>query len=266
MSAWNIARGLGVRVSTGDTVRTERQNRVAIITIDRPERRNALDAATIGGLGAAFVAAEQDDSIRAVVLTGAGEVAFCAGMDLRDFGTPVKGSPGLEVFTTRGYPKPIVAAVNGAAVGGGFELVLAADLVVAAEHATFAVPEVMRGVVGAGCTTRLAGRLPPALVAELTLTGDRISAQRALSLGLINEIVAPQMHVERAIALAERATAGAPLAVRITKELIRRERGEHDASEWQAIRSLATPAFASDDAREGAAAFAARRPPVWTGR
>ena len=198
------------------------------MVIDRPERRNALDAATIGGLGAAFIAAEQDDSVRAVVLTGTGDAAFCAGMDLREFGTLVKGAPGLEVFTTRCYPKPIVAAVNGGAVGGGLELVLAADLVVAAEHATFAVPEVLRGVVGAGCTTRLAGRLPPALVAELTFTGESFSAQRAMNLGLINEIVAPPVLIERAIALAERATAGAPIALRITKELIRRERGEHD--------------------------------------
>jgi len=239
---------------------------VAIVIIDRPERRNALDAATIAGLGAAFVDAERDDSVRAVVLSGTGEAAFCAGMDLREFGTPVKGAPGLEVFTTRCYSKPIIAAVNGVAVGGGFELVLAADLVIAAEHATFAVPEVLRGVVGAGCTTRLAGRLPPAVVAEMTFTGESISAQRALSLGLINEVAAAPVLTERAIALAERATAGAPLALRITKELIHHERGEHDASEWQAIRSLAAPAFASEDAREGAAAFVARRPPAWTGR
>jgi enoyl-CoA hydratase/carnithine racemase len=244
----------------------ELQGGVAIVTIDRPARRNALDAATIHGLGAAFVAAEQDASVRAIVLTGSGEAAFCAGMDLREFGTPVKGAAGLEVFTTRCYPKPIVAAVNGAAIGGGFELVLAADLVVAAEHATFAVPEVLRGVVGAGCTTRLTSRLPPALVAELTFTGEHISAQRAMSLGLVNEVAASPVLVERSVALAQRATAGAPLALRITKELIHRERGEHEASDWEAIRSLAAPAFASEDAREGSAAFAARRPPVWTGR
>lgn len=250
----------------GASVLVERRGEVSIVTIDRPARRNALDAATIHGLGAALVTAEDDDSVRAVVLTGSGEAAFCAGMDLREFGTPVEGAAGIEVFTTRCYPKPIVAAVNGAAVGGGFELVLAADLVVAADHATFAVPEVLRGVVGAGCTTRLAGRLPPALVAELTFTGEHISAQRAMSLGLVNEIVASAELVERAVALARRATAGAPLAVRITKELIHRERHEHDGPEWRAIRSLAAPAFASDDAREGAAAFAARRPPNWTGR
>ncbi len=251
---------------TGGPVRSERRGRVAIVTIDRPERRNALDAATLAGLGAAFVAAEHDDDVRAVVLTGAGEAAFCAGMDLRDFGTRVEGAAGIEVFTTRCYPKPVIAAVNGAAVGGGFELVLAADLVVCAEHATFAVPEVLRGVVGAGCTTRLASRLPPAIVAELVLTGEPISAQRALHLGLVNEVVALPALLDEATSLALRATEGAPLALRVTKELIYRERGEHDAAAWQAIRSLAAPVFTSEDAREGAAAFAARRPPEWTGR
>ena len=122
-----------------------------VVEIDRPERRNALDGPTLGGIGAAFAAAEADDAIRAVVLTGAGADAFCAGADLRATGadrSPPAGSPSIDVFTTRCYPKPVIAAVNGAAVGGGFELVLAADLVVAAEHATFSVPEVKRGLVG----------------------------------------------------------------------------------------------------------------------
>ncbi len=247
-------------------VRTERRGAVQIVTIDRPERRNALCALTIAGLGAAFAEAEKDRSVRAVVLTGAGDAAFCAGMDLKDFGTPPAGSVGLEVFTNRCYPKPIVAAVNGAAVGGGFELVLAADLVIAATHASFSVPEVLRGLVGAGCTTRLAARLPPVLVAELTLTGQKISAARAQQLGLINEVVPTTDLLDRAVAMAERAIAGAPLAIQITKELIFRERREHDDAEWRAIRALAAPAFASEDAKEGVKAFAERRAPHWTGR
>jgi enoyl-CoA hydratase/carnithine racemase len=151
-------------------------------------------------------------------------------------------------------------------VGGGFELVLASDLVVVADHVSFAVPEVFRGLVGAGCTTRLASRLPPAVVAELTFLGERISAERAKALGLVNEVVPGRALLDRALAMADRLAEAAPLALRITKELLFLEQGMHDNEEWKAIRAHAAPAFASEDAKEGAAAFAEKRPPVWTGR
>jgi enoyl-CoA hydratase/carnithine racemase len=240
-----------------------------VVEIDRPERRNALDGPTLGGIGAAFAAAEADDAIRAVVLTGAGADAFCAGADLRATGadrSPPAGSPSIDVFTTRCYPKPVIAAVNGAAVGGGFELVLAADLVVAAEHATFSVPEVKRGLVGAGCTTRLASRLPPAVVFELCGIGDPFPAPRALELGLVNAVVPGAEVLPAALALAERSTAGAPLAIALTKQLLWNEARMHDAEEWAAIRALAAPIFASADAAEGRAAFAERRAARWSGR
>ncbi|HEY3942133.1 MAG TPA: enoyl-CoA hydratase-related protein [Acidimicrobiales bacterium] len=247
-------------------VSSQRLGHAVVVTIDRPERRNALDGPTIEAIGTAFVAAEADDDVRAVVLTGSGDKAFCAGMDLKAPRDPVARGPGLGAFTNRCYPKPVIAAVNGAAVGGGFELMLAADLVVAADHATFAVPEVLRGLVGAGCTTRLAARLPPALVAELTFLGTPFDARRAMALGLVNQVVPIGDLLPQALALVDRLALAAPLALRVTKELIFREQGMHDDAEWRVIRAQAAPVFASDDAREGAAAFTAKRPPVWTGR
>jgi enoyl-CoA hydratase len=250
------------------TIRETSHGATRLITIDRPERANALDGATMGGLGRAFAAAESDDSVVVVVLTGAGDRVFCAGMDLKAQGAdrlPPAGSPGLEVFMNRCYPKPVIAAVNGTAMGGGFELVMAADMAVAADHVSFGVPEVKRGIVGAGCSTRTAARVPPAVAYELTLTGDPISAQRALELGLVNEVVPSERVHDRALALASRVAANAPIALRITKQLVWEEARNHGAEEWAEIRAKAAPAFASNDAREGAAAFAERRPPVWTG-
>ena len=246
-------------------VTSERFGQTVVVTIDRPERRNALDGPTIGAIGAAFLAAEHDDDVRAVVLTGAGDKAFCAGMDLKAPRGQAPSGPGLEVFTNRCYPKPVIAAVNGAAVGGGFEMVLASDLVIVADHVVFSVPEVFRGLVGAGCTTRLAGRLPPAVVAELTLLGTTLDPGRAKAMGLVNEIVPGPELLDRALAMAERLAQAAPMALRITKELLFREAGMHDNDEWRAIRAVAAPVFASDDAKEGAAAFAERRAPVWSG-
>jgi enoyl-CoA hydratase len=250
------------------TVHVETRDAVTIVTIDRPERANALDGATMGALGSAFASAEADDAVQVVVLTGAGDRVFCAGMDLKAQGeerVPPPDTPGLEVFMNRCYPKPVVAAVNGAAMGGGFELVMASDMAVAGEHTTFGVPEVKRGLVGAGCSTRTAARVPPAIAYEMTLTGDPITARRALELGLVNDVVPKEQVLERALGLAARVAANAPIALRITKQLVWNEARNHDAEEWAAIRAKAAPAFTSNDAREGAAAFAERRAPRWTG-
>ncbi len=240
-----------------------------VVTINRPERRNAFDAEAIAGIGRAFTDAEHDDGVRVVVITGAGDKAFCAGMDLRAFGQgnrPRPEGPGLEVFQTRCYPKPVIAAVNGAAIGGGFELAMASDMVIAAEHATFGMPEVKRGLVGAGCSTRLAARVPPAIAFEMGLTGDAIDAARAYELGLVNQVVPAADLMAHVAALADRIAANAPLALAVTKQLIFEEAGMHDASEWKAIRAKVVPVFASADAKEGAAAFAEKRSPVWQGR
>ena len=234
-----------------------------------PNAANALDGATMGGIGTAFADAEADDSVQVVVLTGAGNRVFCAGMDLKAQGderTPPAGSPGLEVLMNRCYPKPVIAAVNGAAMGGGFELVMASDLAVVADHVTFGVPEVKRGVVGAGCSTRTAARVPPAIAYEMTLTGDPITAQRALELGLVNDGGAgrrgprPRDDVRRAHRRERAHRLAHHEADRVGRV------GNHNAEEWAAIRAKAAPAFASDDAREGAAAFAERRTPNWTGK
>jgi enoyl-CoA hydratase len=167
----------------------------------------------------------------------------------------------------RTYPKPLIAAVNGPAVAGGFELVLACDIVVAAEHATFGLPEVKRGLVAAGGgAILLPGRLPLAVALEFGLTGDAIDAARAYNLGLVNRVVPTDQVLETALALAEVIVANGPLAVRVTKQLMLEAAGGNDAALRQRANELVAPVFASVDAREGATAFAEKRPPRWTGR
>ena len=245
---------------------------VRVVTINRPERRNALDPSTFLGLGRAFVEAEHDDAVRVLVLTGAGEHAFCSGMDLKAFvaekrdgdGDAATG-PGTEVFVERVYPKPIIAAVNGAAVAGGFGIMLGCDIVIAADHAVFGLPEVRRGLVGVGATSRATLRLPPAVVLELALTGQPMNATRALHHGLVNRVVSSEEVLPTALDLAEQIAANAPLAVALAKELVYNAgRLLHvDIAEW---RERAAPIFASNDAREGATAFAEKRAPNFTGR
>lgn len=251
-------------------VDVENRGAVRIITINRPERRNALDPETFSGLGRAFLDAEADDAVRVVVLTGAGDRSFCAGMDLKAFSEGSTagsgGGPGTEVFVERFYPKPIVAAVNGAAVGGGFGIMLACDLAVAAEHATFGLPEAARGLVGSGSGSRAALRLPPAIALELALTAAPMDAGRALHFGLVNRVVPAADVLSAAIALAELIAANAPLAVRVSKEIVYDTRGLVDGVDLAALRAKAAPVFASADAEEGARAFAEKRPPHFTGK
>ena len=250
------------------SVDVERVGAVTVITINRPERRNALDPATMAGIGRALVDAETDDAVRCVVLTGAGDKAFCAGLDLRAFaegGVSMDNlpSPGLDVLLERVYPKPIIAAINGAALAGGFEIMLACDLVVAAEHALFGIPEVKRGLVAAGGGTRLPLRIPLPLALEFGLTGEPVDAVRARELGLVNRVV-PAADVRReAVALGETIAANGPLAVAATKELMWAEVGGMSIA---AVGVRTKPVFESEDAREGAVAFAQRRPPVWRNR
>jgi enoyl-CoA hydratase len=248
------------------TVLVEQRDAVTVVTINRPEARNALDAETMAGIGEALTAAEHDSAVGAVVLTGAGDRAFCAGMDLRAFaagGAMIdKSRPGLDVFTERVYPKPIVAAVNGTAVAGGFELVLACDLAVVATHARFGLPEVKRGLVAAGGGTNLPRRIPLALALELGLTGETIEAEQALRLGLVNRVVPGDQVLAEALALAGTIARNGPLAVKVTKELMVAQAGGAGRDE---IAAAAAPVFASADAKEGAIAFAEKREPRWTG-
>lgn len=249
------------------TVLVEQHGAVTVVTINRPEARNALDAETMAGIGAAFTAAELDPEVRAVVLTGAGDRAFCAGMDLRAFasgGAIIDESrPGLEVFTQRVFPKPVIAAVNGAAVAGGFELVLACDLVVAAEHVKFGLPEVKRGLVAAGGGTRLPRRVPLAVALELGLTGETFGPERALALGLVNRVVPGDQVLTEALTLAQGIARNGPMALRVTKELMW---AEAQGAPAETIAKATREVFGSADAREGAQAFAEKREPVWQGR
>ena len=177
---------------------------------------------------------------------------------------PAAVGPGTEVFVERVYPKPIVAAVNGAAVAGGFGIMLGCDVVVAADHAVFGLPEVKRGLVGVGATSRATLRLPPAVVLELALTGAPMDATRALHHGLVNRVVSSEEVLPTAIALAEEIAANAPLAIALAKEIVY-DAGRLLHVDISAWRERAAPVFASDDAREGATAFAEKRAPEFTG-
>jgi enoyl-CoA hydratase len=252
------------------SVHVEDLPHVRVVTIDRVERANAIDGETSRALGSAFTGAATDPEIRVLVLTGAGDRVFSAGADLRAMplgeAREVPAGPGMEVFTERPYPKPIIAAVNGTCYGGGFGLALACDLIVAADHARFAIPEVQRGLVGVGVTSRVALRLPPALVLELALTGEPIDAARALALGLVNRVVPAADLRATALALADRIAANGPLAVQAAKEVAHRALHLHDNVDLAALRELAVPVHRSEDAREGRAAFLEKRPPRFTGR
>lgn len=257
---------------TAHTVRYEVADRVATVTLDRPARRNAIDAAMTAALRAAFDRFEADDDALVAILTASGERAFCAGMDLNAFAAGegpliLEGPGGFGGFTHHPRTKPVIAAVNGAALAGGCELVLSCDLVVAADHATFGLPEVKRGLFAtSGGVLRLPRMIPRARALELLLTGDVIDAPTALAFGLINRVVPPGQLTETARGLALCICANAPLAVRETLALARgvfslpeeQLRARNDAA-WVRVAS-------SEDAREGPRAFAEKRPASWQGR
>jgi len=249
---------------------------VLVITLDRP-KANAIDVPASRSLYAAFDRLRSDDGLRVAVLTGAGERFFSAGWDLKaaaggegieaDHGPG--GFAGLTEFFDLG--KPVIAAVNGLALGGGFELVLAADLVVAAEHAEFALTEVTLGLVpDAGGLLRLASRLPRPIAVEWLLTGRRIGASEAAGWGLVNRVVPLAGLMPAALELARAISAAAPLSVAAAMEIMRETEGTAVAEGYRIMRGDGLPAYRrmldSDDAREGVRAFAERRPPRWTGR
>jgi enoyl-CoA hydratase len=252
-----------------DEVLIEQRDGVQVITINRPEARNALDRAVAEGIAAAVDELDRSDALRVGVLTGAGGT-FSAGMDLKAFlrgETPAIEGRGLCGITQTPPRKPLVGAVEGWALAGGFELLLACDLVVAAETARFGVPEVTRGLVAAaGAALQLPRRLPLAIAMELLLTGEPLSARRAAEIGLVNRVTPEGEALAGALALAETIAANGPLAVAATKA-IARGTGDWTSDEgWARQAELMAPVFASDDAREGATAFAEKRPPVWRGR
>ncbi len=249
-----------------------REGHVEIITINRPEARNAIDGATSQALSAAFDEVESDADVWAVILTGAGDKAFSAGMDLKAFssgeGSQIIGAHGgFAGITQRDFPKPLIAAVNGSALAGGCEIMLSCDLVVAASHATFGIPEAKRGLIaGAGGLIRLPKRLPLAVALELALTGDPMDAERAYALGLVNRVVPKERLLEEAVTLANGICENAPLAVRASKRVMRQAVDAPEAEGWKINAVAVNEVFSSADAMEGPVAFAQKRKPNWQGR
>jgi crotonobetainyl-CoA hydratase len=257
-------------------VRTEIDGQVLVITLDRPPA-NAVDVATSLALYEAFCRLRDDEQLRVGILTGAGDRFFCAGWDLKaaaagesieaDHGPG--GFAGLTEFADLG--KPVIAAANGLAFGGGFELMLAADLVVAAEHAEFALSEVTLGLVAdAGGVLRLPKRLPRAVALEYLLTGRRLGAAEAARWGLVNRVVPADQGAAAARELADGICAAAPLSVAAVLEIVRETEGCDVRRGFEILRGGELPAYRamldSADAREGPRAFAERRAPIWQGR
>lgn len=256
--------------ATTAPVLVETRGQVGILTLNRPEVHNAVTREVTELMATAIDALEADDAIRVLVVTGAGEKTFCAGADLKALKTlrpSVRELGGFAAITAREFRKPIIAAVNGTAVGGGMEICLACDLVVAEEHASFGLPEVRRGIIAAaGGLERLPRRVPPAIAMEIILTAERIDAQRALALGLVNRVVPRGTALDAALVLAAAICRGAPLAIEYSKALARTlmSTGEVEAlARWAEHREAV---MASDDADEGVRAFAEKREPVWTGK
>lgn len=250
----------------------EQRGAVLVLRLNRPEARNALSMELIAQFGRGIVDAEADPAIRAVVLTGTGDRAFCAGMDLAAFASGEKPTPeqrdGLLVFNRfiKGdVAVPIVGAANATAVAGGFELLLGCDVVVASSEAKFGLPEVKRGLFAAGGGVFLATRIPPAVALEMTLTGDSVDADRAYALGLVNQVVPRADVLDAAIAMAERIARNGPLGLKATKELVRLALAD-PAKAWERQTVLQAEVFGSEDAKEGATAFIEKRDPVWQGR
>lgn len=252
-----------------DEVLVERRNGVQLITINRPDARNALNAAVARAVTEAVDELDSSDDLRVGVLTGAGGT-FSSGMDLKAFlrgEDPVIPGRGMCGITETPPRKPLIAAVEGWALAGGFELMLACDLVVAARTARFGVPEVKRALIaGGGGVLVLPRRIPYGIAMELALTGDPIDAERAAQLGLVNRLVEEGGAVAGALELAATIAANGPLAVAASKQVVRHSSDWAVDEGWRAQEAFTMPIFDSEDAKEGATAFAERRDPVWRGR
>ncbi|MCL6600181.1 MAG: crotonase/enoyl-CoA hydratase family protein [Alicyclobacillus macrosporangiidus] len=259
-----------------ETVLFERQGHVAVITMNRPESLNAVNSTMWRELGEALEAFSQENDLWVGVLTGAGEKAFCAGADLKEVAaggfklTEQMRQWGFAGIVRHHVPKPLIAAVNGYALGGGTEIALACDLVVASEEAVFGLPEVKRGIVaGGGGLLRLPRQVPVKIAMYAILTGEPLSAEEAARWGLVNQVVPKGQVRDAALAIAHKIAENAPVAVRVSKEGVYRSLDtslDFPADAWVINEELIMRVMASEDAKEGPRAFAERRKPVWKGR
>ncbi|HWE10170.1 MAG TPA: crotonase/enoyl-CoA hydratase family protein [Solirubrobacteraceae bacterium] len=254
---------------TEQAVLTERRERILLITVNRPEQRNAVNAAVAAGIAAALDELDAGAGLSIGVITGAGK-GFCSGMDLKAFVTgerPYAGDRGFAGITQRASLKPLIAAVEGFAVAGGLEVALSCDLIVAARGARLGIPEVKRSLVAAGGgLLRLPRVLPRNIAMEMALTGDPITAERGYELGLVNRLADPGTALETALGLATAIAQNGPLALAASKRILKESVDWPDAEFFTRQGEIAGPVMDSEDAREGATAFAEKRPPVWKGR
>ena len=249
-------------------VLTERRGNVLLITLNRPEVRNAVNAAVAAGVAGALDELDRDDELSVGVLTGAGGF-FCAGMDLGAFvkgESPWFGDRGFAGIAQRASRKPLIAAIESFAVAGGMEIALACDLIVAAKGAKLGIPEAKRSIVAAGgALLRLPRRMPYHLVMELALTGDPFPAERFHELGVVNRLSEPGSAVDVALELAAALARNGPLALAASKRILQEQFDWSSSEMWERQREITASVMASEDAREGASAFKEKRDPVWRG-
>jgi enoyl-CoA hydratase len=254
---------------SAEPVLAERRGNVLLITINRPEVRNAVNGAVAEGIAGALDELDGDESLSVGVLTGAGGF-FCAGMDLGAFvkgESPWFGDRGFAGIAQRAAKKPLIAAIEGFAVAGGMEIALACDLIVAAKGAKMGIPEAKRSLVAAGgALLRLPQRMPYHAVMELALTGDPMPAERFHEFGVVNRLAEPGTAVDVAIELAEKLAKSGPLAVIASKRILQEQYDWSTAEMWEKQGVISGPVFASEDSKEGANAFKEKREPVWKGK
>jgi len=252
-----------------DEVLLERRGHVLLITLNRPDARNAVNSALAQALADALDLLDSDSSLRVGVLVGAGK-GFSAGMDLKAFvagDRPHIGDRGFAGITRRSAEKPLIAAIEGFAVAGGLEIALSCDLIVSSRDARLGIAEVKRGLVAAaGALIRLPKRIPYHAAMELALAGEFIDGARAYELGLVNRATEPGKALDTALELAEQIAQNAPLALAASKKIVSQAQDWDETEAWQRQDEIAGPVMTSEDAREGATAFAEKRPPEWKGR
>jgi enoyl-CoA hydratase len=254
---------------SAEPVVAERHGSTLVITLNRPEVRNSVNAALAGGVAGALDELDGDESLLVGVVTGAGGF-FSAGMDLGAFvkgESPWFGDRGFAGIAQRAARKPLIAAIEGFAVAGGMEIALSCDLIVAAKGAKLGIPEAKRSLVAAGgALLRLPRRMPYHVVMELALTGDTLPAERFHEFGLVNRLAEPGSAVDVALELAARLAENGPLALAASKHILQEQFDWSSSEMWEKQAAISGPVFASEDAKEGANAFKEKRAPIWRGR